>query len=137
MRRCYQLAGGSAQYYNNLGYSYMLRGNLTVALTNFRKAKALDAGQRGGGQQPAASWPTRTRGVGRVLRQAGRSATTERWPSRRTPRIPRLRVMATPRDALPSPHAAGEATASQSRGASRLAALPAAGRWSCCGAEVA
>ena len=37
----YQISGGSAQYYNNLGYSYMLRGNLTVALTNFRKAKAL------------------------------------------------------------------------------------------------
>lgn len=37
----YQISGGSAQYYNNLGYSYMLRGNLTVALTNFRKAKSL------------------------------------------------------------------------------------------------
>ncbi len=40
----FQLAGGSAQYYNNLGYSYMLRGNLTLALTNFRKAKAMDPG---------------------------------------------------------------------------------------------
>ena len=37
----YQISGGNAQYYNNVGYSYMLRGNLTVALTNFRKAKAL------------------------------------------------------------------------------------------------
>ena len=37
----YEISGGNAQYYNNLGYSYMLRGNLTVALTNFRKAKAL------------------------------------------------------------------------------------------------
>ena len=38
----FQISGGSAQYYNNLGYSYMLRGNLTLALTNFRKAKAID-----------------------------------------------------------------------------------------------
>ncbi|HVY52480.1 MAG TPA: tetratricopeptide repeat protein [Devosia sp.] len=38
----YALTGGSAQYYNNVGYSYMLRGNLTAALTNFRKAKAID-----------------------------------------------------------------------------------------------
>ena len=37
----YQISGGTAQYYNNLGYSYLLRGNLTLALTNFRKAKAL------------------------------------------------------------------------------------------------
>jgi tetratricopeptide (TPR) repeat protein len=37
-----QLSGASAQYYNNVGYSYMLRGNLTAALTSFRKAKALD-----------------------------------------------------------------------------------------------
>jgi len=37
----YQLSGGTAQYYNNLGYSYMLRGNLTQALANFRQAKAL------------------------------------------------------------------------------------------------
>ena len=29
------------QYYNNLGYSYLLRGNLSQALTYFRKAKAL------------------------------------------------------------------------------------------------
>lgn len=37
----YALTGGTAQYYNNVGYSYMLRGNLTAALTNFRKAKAI------------------------------------------------------------------------------------------------
>ena len=38
----YEMTGGTAQYYNNVGYSYMLRGNLTAALTNFRKAKRLD-----------------------------------------------------------------------------------------------
>lgn len=38
----YALTGGTAQYYNNIGYSYMLRGNLTAALTSFRKAKAID-----------------------------------------------------------------------------------------------
>lgn len=38
----YQLSGGTAQYYNNVGYSYLLRGNLSAALTNFRKAKKLD-----------------------------------------------------------------------------------------------
>jgi len=38
----YQLIGGTAQYYNNVGYSYMLRGNVTAALTNFRKAQRLD-----------------------------------------------------------------------------------------------
>jgi len=38
----YQLIGGTAQYYNNVGYSYMLRGNITAALTNFRKAQRLD-----------------------------------------------------------------------------------------------
>jgi Flp pilus assembly protein TadD len=37
----YKLSGGTAQYYNNLGYSYMLRGNLTQALANFRQAKSL------------------------------------------------------------------------------------------------
>lgn len=37
----YALSGGTAQYYNNVGYSYMLRGNLTAALTNFRKASKL------------------------------------------------------------------------------------------------
>lgn len=38
----YELKGGTAQYYNNVGYSYMLRGNLSAALTSFRKARALD-----------------------------------------------------------------------------------------------
>lgn len=37
----YQMSGGTAQYYNNVGYSYMLRGNLTEALKNFRKAEKL------------------------------------------------------------------------------------------------
>lgn len=37
----YEMTGGTAQYYNNVGYSYMLRGNLTAALTNFRKASKL------------------------------------------------------------------------------------------------
>lgn len=34
-------SGGTAQYYNNLGYSQMLRGNLKEAMANFRKAKQL------------------------------------------------------------------------------------------------
>jgi Flp pilus assembly protein TadD len=38
----YRLSGDTAQYYNNVGYSYMLRGNLTAALTNFRRALSLD-----------------------------------------------------------------------------------------------
>jgi Flp pilus assembly protein TadD len=38
----FQLSGGTAQYYNNVGYSFMLRGNLPSALTNFRKAIKLD-----------------------------------------------------------------------------------------------
>jgi Flp pilus assembly protein TadD len=37
-----KLAGTSVQYYNNIGYSYMLRGNLNSALTSFKKAKSLD-----------------------------------------------------------------------------------------------
>ena len=37
----YAMTGPTAQYYNNVGYSYMLRGNLTAALTNFRKASKL------------------------------------------------------------------------------------------------
>lgn len=37
-----QLSGATAQYYNNVGYSNMLRGNLSAALTNFRKAEKLD-----------------------------------------------------------------------------------------------
>ena len=36
------ITGGTAQYYNNVGYSYMLRGNVSAALTNFRKAQQLD-----------------------------------------------------------------------------------------------
>ena len=40
----FAIIGGTAQYYNNVGYSYMLRGNLTAALTNFRKAEKLDPG---------------------------------------------------------------------------------------------
>lgn len=38
----YKLSGGTVQYYNNRGYSYMLRGNLRDALKNFRKAGKLD-----------------------------------------------------------------------------------------------
>jgi Flp pilus assembly protein TadD len=38
----YKLTGGTAQYYNNLGYSYMLRGKLSLALENFRKAQAIE-----------------------------------------------------------------------------------------------
>lgn len=37
-----ELTGGTAQYYNNVGYSYMLRGNFKDALTHFRKAQTLD-----------------------------------------------------------------------------------------------
>lgn len=37
----YALTGGSVQYYNNVGYSQMLRGNLVAALTDFRKAQAM------------------------------------------------------------------------------------------------
>jgi len=40
----FKLSGGTVQYYNNVGYSYMLRGNLKDALTSFRKAKSLDPG---------------------------------------------------------------------------------------------
>lgn len=38
----YKITGGTAQYYNNLGYSFMLRGDLKSALENFQKAQALD-----------------------------------------------------------------------------------------------
>lgn len=38
----YGITGATAQYYNNVGYSYMLRGNVGAALTNFKKARALD-----------------------------------------------------------------------------------------------
>ncbi len=37
----YKLSGGTAQYYNNLGYSNLLRGNLANALKNFREAQRL------------------------------------------------------------------------------------------------
>lgn len=40
----HKLTGGTAQYYNNVGYSYMLRGNLVAALKNFKKAEKLDPG---------------------------------------------------------------------------------------------
>ena len=32
----------SVQYYNNVGYSHMLRGDLKSALSSFRKAERLD-----------------------------------------------------------------------------------------------
>jgi Flp pilus assembly protein TadD len=38
----FRLTGATAQYYNNLGYSYLLRGDTATALTNLRKADALD-----------------------------------------------------------------------------------------------
>jgi Flp pilus assembly protein TadD len=37
-----RLDGGTAQYYNNLGYSYLLRGNNAAALSSFQRAAALD-----------------------------------------------------------------------------------------------
>lgn len=36
-----KVSGASVQYYNNVGYSYMLRGDLKAALINFRKAQSL------------------------------------------------------------------------------------------------
>lgn len=38
----YKLAGGTTQYYNNLGYSHLLRGDTATALADLRKASALD-----------------------------------------------------------------------------------------------
>ena len=38
----YGITGATAQYYNNVGYSYMLRGNVNAALGNFKKARTLD-----------------------------------------------------------------------------------------------
>lgn len=38
----YDITGATAQYYNNVGYSYMLRGNLPQALSSFRRAQAID-----------------------------------------------------------------------------------------------
>jgi Flp pilus assembly protein TadD len=40
----FELSGGTAQYYNNVGYSFMLRGDLRQALSNFKKAEQLDPG---------------------------------------------------------------------------------------------
>lgn len=40
----YKITGDTAQYFNNVGYSYMLRGDLKAALTNFRRAARLDPG---------------------------------------------------------------------------------------------
>jgi Flp pilus assembly protein TadD len=40
----HDLKGGTVQYYNNVGYSQMLRGNLKDALQNFRRAERLDPG---------------------------------------------------------------------------------------------
>lgn len=37
----FALSGATAQYYNNVGYSYMLRGKLAEAMSNFRKAQQL------------------------------------------------------------------------------------------------
>ncbi len=37
-----KLSGPSVRYYNNVGYSMMLRGDLKKALTSFHKAEALD-----------------------------------------------------------------------------------------------
>jgi Flp pilus assembly protein TadD len=37
-----KVGGGTTQYYNNVGYSYMLRGNLTAARSSFLKAYELD-----------------------------------------------------------------------------------------------
>jgi len=36
-----KISGPTAQYYNNVGYSRMLRGDLKAALADFRKAQAL------------------------------------------------------------------------------------------------
>ena len=38
----YKVAGGTVQYYNNVGYSLLLRGNINGAVTNFKKAAKLD-----------------------------------------------------------------------------------------------
>lgn len=38
----FKLSGGTAQYYNNVGYSHMLRGDFREAMANFRKALAID-----------------------------------------------------------------------------------------------
>lgn len=40
--KLHDLVGGSVQYHNNVGYSYMLRGDLRAALKAFRMAAAID-----------------------------------------------------------------------------------------------
>lgn len=40
--RLYKLIGGSATYYNNVGYSYLLRGDLKQARENLMRAYDLD-----------------------------------------------------------------------------------------------
>lgn len=41
-RRLFDLTGGTLQYYNNVGYSNLLRGNLVAARKNFLKAYEID-----------------------------------------------------------------------------------------------
>ena len=41
-RRLFDLTGGTLQYYNNVGYSNLLRGNLVAARQNFLKAYEID-----------------------------------------------------------------------------------------------
>lgn len=41
-RRLFGLSGGTLQYYNNYGYSNLLRGNLVAARQNFLKAYEMD-----------------------------------------------------------------------------------------------
>ena len=41
-RRLFELTGGTLQYYNNVGYSNLLRGNLVAARQNFLKAYEKD-----------------------------------------------------------------------------------------------
>lgn len=38
----HRITGDTLQYHNNIGYSHMLRGDLSAALISFRKAAALD-----------------------------------------------------------------------------------------------
>jgi Flp pilus assembly protein TadD len=40
-KKAYALVGSTAAYYNNVGYSYLLRGNLKSARSNFLKAYEL------------------------------------------------------------------------------------------------
>lgn len=37
----HELSGGSVQYYNNVGYSHLLRGEMSEAMNNFRRAQKL------------------------------------------------------------------------------------------------